>query len=386
MKWLIKLFGGYTANEYEKEVKRLDGWNQALQIQIDAFTKSEKLILEDPIQKAIFKLTSAIEKKEYSSVGEAIFSIAEGLKPFLNESDEHKETQELIGEILKIKTSLQVSDTQAKASLVDELEVIISNSLDTLKNDPAYNQLSLSIHTLNMGTRAHNALDRAGYDIIGELIVAGTEDLAKVNGMGKKSFQEISKAMEEVGVSFEMQLPNDAVNAILEYSIAKKNIGRFSDKVSLHERIPENELITPSTILMSRNGDIIKPAFNNEQNLILKIKSKKVLSDQEAKEFDIKEISIETRMNHIKSLADAIESYRAVEGNNWKVAMRSNWKFDSFNSAHNEYVKYLKAINETGGARFITSISSTTTLQQIQSKAQNAFLSNAEFFQKLLQK
>lgn len=388
MRWLIKLLGGYTANEYDKEVKRLNEWNQVLQIQIDAFVKNEQLISKDPIHRAVFKLKSAIEKKEYSTLSEVIFSIADELKPLLDARDEHKETQELIDEILKIKVSLQASKTQVKDNSTNELEVIISNSLSALKNDPAYNKLSLSVHTLNMGTRAHNALDRAGYDIIGELVVAGLDDLAKINSMGKVSLAEIVKAMDEIEVAFEMQLSTEIHNAILAYTAAKINGTYLRNDVNLMDEIPANKSIAPSTVLMERDEDIVKPTSANEQNRsadsTLKTKSKRVPSSVTKKEFDIKEISIETRMTHIKKLANAIESYRASVGKNWKTSLRVNWSFDDFNPIHSEYVKYLKAINETGGARFIVSIASTTTVSQIESKSKNAFLGNSEFFKKLL--
>ena len=80
----------------------------------------------------------------------------------------------------------------------------IKHCLTVLKSNNDFSKLSFKTNSLIMSNRAHNALDRAGYDIVGEIVVLGVEELSKINGMGKKSLEEISKAMEEIAVEFDM--------------------------------------------------------------------------------------------------------------------------------------------------------------------------------------
>jgi hypothetical protein len=260
MRWLIKLLGGYTAKEYEKVVKRANEWNEIERVHYDPCLNSAKVIVKEPIHRAIFELKTSIEKKEYSNISRAIFSISDELKLLLHNYDELSDAHELLNKIQEVKISLQNSKVERMEKYMEEQGETINKSFTILKSHEEYSKLSLWTNNLVMSTRAHNALKRAGYNIIGELVVLGIEELSKLNNIGEKSLDEIITAMKEMGVEFDMQLPEEIVNAIKDYTSAKRNINYSPMDESLKGVIFEGEPILPSPVFFGRNGDIVKPS------------------------------------------------------------------------------------------------------------------------------
>jgi DNA-directed RNA polymerase subunit alpha len=62
----------------------------------------------------------------------------------------------------------------------------------------------LSVEEIGLPTRVANALIRAGYETVDELLRAKKEDLAKVRNLGEKSIKIISVALAEKGVTFSL--------------------------------------------------------------------------------------------------------------------------------------------------------------------------------------
>lgn len=60
----------------------------------------------------------------------------------------------------------------------------------------------LSVEEIGLPTRVANALSRAGYETVEELVAAKKEDLVKVRNLGEKSLKIISVALAEKGVKF----------------------------------------------------------------------------------------------------------------------------------------------------------------------------------------
>jgi DNA-directed RNA polymerase subunit alpha len=61
---------------------------------------------------------------------------------------------------------------------------------------------SLSVEEIGLPTRVANALLRASYETVEQLVLAKKDDLVKVRNLGEKSIKIISVALAEKGVSF----------------------------------------------------------------------------------------------------------------------------------------------------------------------------------------
>lgn len=62
----------------------------------------------------------------------------------------------------------------------------------------------LSVEEIGLPTRVANALARAGYETVEDLVKAKKEDLVKVRNLGEKSIKIISAALQEKGVDFKI--------------------------------------------------------------------------------------------------------------------------------------------------------------------------------------
>jgi len=61
----------------------------------------------------------------------------------------------------------------------------------------------LSVEEIGLPTRVANALTRAGYETVEQLVKANKQDLVKVRNLGEKSLKIIAVALSEKGVSWE---------------------------------------------------------------------------------------------------------------------------------------------------------------------------------------
>lgn len=61
----------------------------------------------------------------------------------------------------------------------------------------------LSVEELNLPTRVANALVKAGYETVGDIVAADVEDIVKVRNLGTKSIKIIRTALENKEVSWE---------------------------------------------------------------------------------------------------------------------------------------------------------------------------------------
>ena len=60
----------------------------------------------------------------------------------------------------------------------------------------------LSVEEIGLPTRVANALVKAGYETVEQLVTAKKDDLVKVRNLGEKSLKIIAVALAEKGVSF----------------------------------------------------------------------------------------------------------------------------------------------------------------------------------------
>lgn len=61
--------------------------------------------------------------------------------------------------------------------------------------------LDMTIEELDLSVRSYNCLKRAGINNVSELIQKTEEDMMKVRNLGKKSLEEVSKKLAELGLS-----------------------------------------------------------------------------------------------------------------------------------------------------------------------------------------
>jgi len=59
----------------------------------------------------------------------------------------------------------------------------------------------MTIEELDLSVRSYNCLKRAGINTVEELTYKTEEDMMKVRNLGKKSLDEVSKKLEELGLS-----------------------------------------------------------------------------------------------------------------------------------------------------------------------------------------
>jgi len=72
------------------------------------------------------------------------------------------------------------------------------------KIDPLGPVGKLSVEEIGLPTRVANALVKAGYETVEDLVAAKKEDLVKVRNLGEKSIKIISVALAEKGVKFQL--------------------------------------------------------------------------------------------------------------------------------------------------------------------------------------
>ncbi|NLA04565.1 MAG: DNA-directed RNA polymerase subunit alpha, partial [Firmicutes bacterium] len=59
-------------------------------------------------------------------------------------------------------------------------------------------KLEMTVEDLDLSVRSYNCLKRAGINTVGELVAKTEEELMKVRNLGKKSFEEVERKLEEL--------------------------------------------------------------------------------------------------------------------------------------------------------------------------------------------
>ena len=88
--------------------------------------------------------------------------------------------------------------------------------------------LNMPIERLNLNTRAHSNLIRAGYNTVGKLVEATTEELLMTGGLGKKSVDEIVQKLDALGLS-------------LKPTVASQRRKNREPDIKVYEVVPIND-------------------------------------------------------------------------------------------------------------------------------------------------
>lgn len=88
-----------------------------------------------------------------------------------------------------------------------ELDVNADSSAAAEEESPELSQLLQKVDSLNLSARSFNCLDRASIKFIGELVLMDETELKDVKNLGKKSYEEITMKLEEIGYPIDKNMP-----------------------------------------------------------------------------------------------------------------------------------------------------------------------------------
>lgn len=87
---------------------------------------------------------------------------------------------------------------------------IVDTSVKTIEQEPSeVKVLFQKIETLSLSARCSNCFDKIGLKYIGELVLMEENELKNIKNLGKRSFDEISDKLKEIGYQVGAKLPNN---------------------------------------------------------------------------------------------------------------------------------------------------------------------------------
>ena len=132
--------------------------------------------------------------------------------------------------IFTIETDGQIAPDDALKDAVNKLFsqfAIFTEKFDVQQEiefeeglDEKYKILTDSIDSLKLRSRSFNCLENAKIKYIGELVLMGSNEIAKIKNLGKKSLDEITEKLEGIGFSLNESLPEN-VKKLLKTEIEK---------------------------------------------------------------------------------------------------------------------------------------------------------------------
>jgi len=132
--------------------------------------------------------------------------------------------------IFTIETDGQIAPDDALKDAVNKLFsqfAIFTEKFDVVQNvefeeklDDSYKILTDTIESLNLRSRSFNCLNNANIKYVGELVLMGSNEIAKIKNLGKKSLDEITEKLESIGFNVNEPLPEN-VKKLLQKEIDK---------------------------------------------------------------------------------------------------------------------------------------------------------------------
>jgi len=132
--------------------------------------------------------------------------------------------------VFTIETDGQIAPDEALKDAVNKLFsqfAIFTEKFDVTQNiefeetlDDKYKVLTNTIDSLNLRSRSFNCLDKANIKYVGELVLMGSNEIAKIKNLGKKSLDEITEKLESIGFSVNEVIPEN-VKKLLQKEIEK---------------------------------------------------------------------------------------------------------------------------------------------------------------------
>jgi len=132
--------------------------------------------------------------------------------------------------VFTIETDGQISPDDALKDAVNKLFsqfAIFTEKFDVQQEiefeeglDEKYKILTDSIDSLNLRSRSFNCLDKDNIKYVGELVLMGSNEIAKIKNLGKKSLDEITERLDSIGFNVNEPLPEN-VKKLLQKEIEK---------------------------------------------------------------------------------------------------------------------------------------------------------------------
>jgi DNA-directed RNA polymerase subunit alpha len=132
--------------------------------------------------------------------------------------------------IFTIETDGQIAPDDALKDAVNKLFsqfAIFTEKFDVVQNvefeeklEDAYKVLTDTIESLNLRSRSFNCLNNADIKFVGELVLMGSNEIAKIKNLGKKSLDEITDKLDSIGFNVNEPLPEN-VKKLLQKEIEK---------------------------------------------------------------------------------------------------------------------------------------------------------------------
>ncbi len=156
-----------------------------------------------PVKKAIYEIENVLveDNPNYEKI---IFDI---------------ETDGQIEPLTAFKEAISVMHKQMSIFGVD-LSATPNGSKSIAEDSGELKTLMIKIDTLNLSARCFNCLDRSGLKYVGELVIMSENELKNIKNMGKKSYDEITEKLEELGYPVGGEIAEDILQ-LLNRKLAK---------------------------------------------------------------------------------------------------------------------------------------------------------------------
>ena len=127
--------------------------------------------------------------------------------------------------VFEIETDGQISPVQAFKESIEALndqiaifgkamDIDVSSPEDDFDNSVDMKKLLQSVNDMSLSARSFNCLDRATICYIGELSMMSELELKGLKNLGKKSFEEITSKLEDIGFPVGYEFEEDFLKAL----------------------------------------------------------------------------------------------------------------------------------------------------------------------------
>lgn len=123
------------------------------------------------------------------------------------------QTDGQIDALTAFKEALSVMHKQM-AIFSTELNIEMLDNVGVEEELPELKDLLRNIDSFNLSARCFNCLDRAGIRTLGELVLLSEEEIKNIKNLGKKSFDEITEKLAELGYPVNKEISEELRNAL----------------------------------------------------------------------------------------------------------------------------------------------------------------------------
>ncbi|MCI7047325.1 DNA-directed RNA polymerase subunit alpha [Helicobacter sp.] len=123
------------------------------------------------------------------------------------------ETDGQVDPLTAFKNALSVMHKQMSI-FNSELNIEIPEVAISEEEHPELKVLSQTIDSLNFSARCFNCLDRSGIKYLGELVLLNEEQIKNIKNLGKKSLDEITAKLDELGYPVGREISEDLMQIL----------------------------------------------------------------------------------------------------------------------------------------------------------------------------